>query len=143
MKNKSAMVLAVVILAAGNLMAQEFKVPKNSGRLEINIGRVRVEGHNGNEIIFSSSDGDRDNDERAQGLRSINSLGLDDNTKLGINVTQDGEVVRVQQLKKNELTRYKDSGPSKNDRLLFVSIAIRWKGRIQKYAERDRSGCSI
>ena len=100
MKNKSVMVLAVVLLAAGNLMAQEFKVSKNSGRLEINIGRVRVEGHNGNEIIFSSSEGDKDKDERAVGLRSVNSLGLDDNTKLGINVTQDGDVVRVQQLKK-------------------------------------------
>jgi hypothetical protein len=113
MKNKSAMVLAVVLLAAGSLMAQEFKVPKNSGRLEINIGRVRVEGHNGNEIIFSSSDGDRDKDERAQGLRSINSLGLDDNTKLGINVTQDGEVVRVQQLKKTNSPDIKILVPQK------------------------------
>jgi predicted membrane protein len=90
MKNKSAMVLAVVLLAAGSLMAQEFKVPKNSGRLEINIGS-----------------------ERAQGLRSINSLGLDDNTKLGINVTQDGEVVRVQQLKKTNSPDIKILVPQK------------------------------
>jgi predicted membrane protein len=100
MKNKSAMVLVVILAAAGWSQAQEFKVAKSSGRLEINIGRVTVEGHSGNEIIFSSSDRNKDKDERAEGLRSVNSLGLEDNTGLGINVTHDGDVVRVRQLKK-------------------------------------------
>ena len=100
MKNKGAMVLAVILVAAGCLRAQEFKVAKNSGRLEINIGKVTVEGHNGNDIIFSSSDHDNEKDKRAEGLRSVNSLGLEDNTGLGINVTDKGNVVTVQQLKK-------------------------------------------
>jgi hypothetical protein len=100
MKNKSIMVLAVMMIMAGGLRAQEFKVAKSSGRLEINIGKVTVEGHTGNEIIFTSADGNREKDKRAEGLRSVNSLGLDDNTGLGINVTQKGDVVTVQQLKK-------------------------------------------
>ena len=100
MKNKSIMVLAVMMIAAGCLRAQEYKVSKSSGRLEINIGKVQVEGHNGNEIIFTSSDGDREKDKRSEGLRPVNSLGLDDNTGLGINVTVKGDVVTVQQLKK-------------------------------------------
>ncbi len=100
MKNKSIMVLAVMMITAGCLRAQEYKVSKSSGRLEINIGKVLVEGHNGNEIIFTSSDGNREKDPRAADLRSINSLGLDDNTGLGINVTDKGGVVTVQQLKK-------------------------------------------
>ena len=100
MKNKSIMLLAVMILAAGCLKAQEFKVPKSSGRLEINIGKVTVEGHAGNEIIFTSADGSNEKDKRAEGLRSVNSLGLEDNTGLGINVTEKGDVVTVQQLKK-------------------------------------------
>ncbi len=100
MKNKRVIVLAIILSAASCLRAQEFKVPKNSGRLEINIGRVTVEGHNGNEIIFSSKDHDKERDKRAEGLRSVNSLGLDDNTGLGINVTDKGNVVTVQQLKK-------------------------------------------
>lgn len=100
MKNRGVMVLAVILVAAGCLRAQEFKVAKNSGRLEINIGRVTVEGHNGNDIIFSSSDHDKEKDKRAEGLRSVNSLGLEDNTGLGINVTDKGNVVTVQQLKK-------------------------------------------
>lgn len=81
--------------------AQEFKLAKTSGRLEIHIGRVTVEGHSGNEIIFSSRDRDRDDDDgRAKGLRAINSLGLEDNTGLGINVADKGNVVEVYQLKK-------------------------------------------
>ena len=88
MNNKGAIALALVLLTLGWVNAQEYKVAKNSGRLEINIGRVTVEGHNGNEIIFSSSDRAREKDKRADGLRSVNSLGLEDNTNVGINVTQ-------------------------------------------------------
>jgi hypothetical protein len=80
--------------------AQEFKVAKSTGRLELNIGRVTVEGHTGNEIIFSSKDSRGEKDERAAGLRAINSLGLEDNTGLGINVSEKGNVVEVNQLKK-------------------------------------------
>ncbi len=87
-------------LAVSAAPAQEFKVAKSTGRLELNIGRVTVEGHSGNEIIFSSRDHREGKDERADGLRAINSLGLEDNTGLGINVTEKGDVVQVSQLKK-------------------------------------------
>jgi hypothetical protein len=100
MKIKSMMVLAAMLITAGGLRAQEFKVSKNAGRLELNIGRVTVEGHSGNEIIFTSMDNRREKDQRAEGLRSVNSLGLIDNTGLGINVTEKGDVVSVKQLKK-------------------------------------------
>jgi hypothetical protein len=100
MNNKVGMVLTIMFLIVGCLEAQEYRVQKNSGRLEINIGRVTVEGHNGNEIIFSSKDHNRDKDKRSEGLRSINSLGLEDNTGLGINVKEEGNVVSVHQLKK-------------------------------------------
>ena len=100
MKTKKIGMLAIVMIWAGCLSAQEFKVPKNTGRLEINIGKVTVEGHAGNDIIFSSSDHIREKDDRAEGLRSVNSLGLDDNTGLGIHVEDKNNVVRVQQLKK-------------------------------------------
>lgn len=100
MKNKKIIIGIVLLLMAGYVQAQEFKVAKNSGRLELYVGRVTVEGYDGNEIIFSSKDGGRDKDERAEGLRSVNSLGLSDNTGLGINVTDKGNVVEVRQLKK-------------------------------------------
>lgn len=80
--------------------AQEFKVAKSSGKLQINLSRVTVEGHTGNEIIFSSKDHNKKEDERAKGLKAINSLGLEDNTGLGINVTEKDGVLVVNQLKK-------------------------------------------
>lgn len=88
------------LIAVSPAGAQEYKVAKTTGRLEIHIGRVTVEGHNGNEIIFSGGDSKRSKDKRAEGLTALNSLGLQDNTGLGINVTDKGNVIEVFQLKK-------------------------------------------
>jgi len=97
---KKILLAVAISLIGSSVFAQEFKIAKSSGRLELNIGRVTVEGHNGNEIIFSSKDHREGKDERAQGLRAINSLGLEDNTGLGINVADKGNVIEVNQLKK-------------------------------------------
>lgn len=97
---KRILIAVIGWVAFSTTVAQEFKVAKSTGRLELNIGRVTVEGHTGNDIIFSSRDHKEGKDERAEGLRAINSLGLEDNTGLGINVTQKGDVVEVSQLKK-------------------------------------------
>lgn len=96
---KKLMTLALICCAAF-ASAQEYKLAKSSGRLELHLGRVTVEGYDGKEIVFSSSDFKSDNDKRAEGLRSINSYGLEDNTNLGINVTESGNVIKVYQLKK-------------------------------------------
>jgi len=81
--------------------AQEYKVNKSSGTLEIReVNHVTIEGHSGNEIIFSSRNDHRNNDERAKGLRAISSLGLEDNTGIGLSVVEKGNVIEVRQLKK-------------------------------------------
>jgi hypothetical protein len=100
MKNTKIGIALVILVSAGLARAQEFKIPKTSGRLEIHLGKVTVEGHNGNEIIFSSNHDREEKDKRAEGLRTVNSLGLEDNTGLGINVATKGDVVEVFQLKK-------------------------------------------
>jgi hypothetical protein len=100
MKNKKYLIVVMVLMMATWSYAQEYKVAKSSGRLEIHIGKVVVEGHNGNEIIFTSNRHKAEKDKRAEGLRAVNSLGLDDNTGLGINVTEKGNVIEVYQLKK-------------------------------------------
>lgn len=97
---KQKIFIAIALFATATVSAQEFKLAKNSGRIEIHTGSVTVEGHSGNEIIFSSVDQKSEKDKRAEGLRSINSLGLEDNTGLGINVADKGNVVEVYQLKK-------------------------------------------
>lgn len=98
MKNTNIFIVAFLFLPLV-VDAQEFRMAKTSGRLELNVGRVTVEGHDGNEIIFSSENRKASRDERAEGLRAINGLGLDDNTGLGIHVSDKGNVVEVHQLK--------------------------------------------
>lgn len=97
---KKNLILVIALFATVSAYSQEFKIAKSTGRLEIHTGSVTVEGHNGNEIIFSSTEARSEQDKRAEGLRSINSLGLEDNTGLGVNVTDKGNVVEVHQLKK-------------------------------------------
>lgn len=100
MKNRSLGLVALALLISTVAFSQEFKIAKSSGKLQLYIGKVTVEGYDGKEIIFTSKDGSDSKDERAQGLRAINSLGLEDNTGLGVNVTEKGDVVEVYQLKK-------------------------------------------
>jgi len=98
MKTKLMMVLGLLITALG--YGQDYKLAKATGRLEVFIANVEIEGYAGNEILFSTRDHDKDEDDRAKGLRPVNSSGLEDNTGLGINVTAKGEVIEVRQLKK-------------------------------------------
>ena len=101
MKNRK-IILVFALLVTGVVQAQEFKIAKTSGRLELNVGRVSVEGHAGNEIIFTSKNNEAEHDTRAEGLRAVNNLGLDDNTGLGIHVSDKGNVVQVYQLSKTD-----------------------------------------
>jgi hypothetical protein len=96
---KKLMMIALV-LTTYTLQAQEYKVAKSSGRLELYVGRVTVEGYTGNEIVFSSKVGKIESDSRATGLRSINGSGLDDNTGVGIHVAVKDNIIEVYQLKK-------------------------------------------
>ncbi|MEP7268831.1 MAG: hypothetical protein ABI844_14485, partial [Saprospiraceae bacterium] len=99
MKN-SALIVFVVLWSMQFVQAQEYKVPKSSGRLEIHLGRVIVENTTGNEIIFTNKESNSEKDERAVGLVAISGLGLEDNTGLGVNVSNKGDIVSVNQLSK-------------------------------------------
>jgi hypothetical protein len=93
------MCFALAIAVAAH--AQEFKISKATGTLEVtDVNDVTIEQASGNEIIFISNDRDRDGDERAKGLRAVSSMGLEDNTGLGLSVVDKGNVVEVRQLKK-------------------------------------------
>jgi predicted membrane protein len=93
--------IAAGILLSGMAYGQEYKLNKSSGTLEIReVNNVSIEGHAGNEIIFRSEDDDREHDDRAKGLRAISSLGLEDNTQIGLSVVEKGDVIEVRQLKK-------------------------------------------
>jgi hypothetical protein len=97
MKNSIAVFL---ICAAATLQAQDFKIQKSTGKLDIKeVNRVTLEGYDGNEIIFSSLDAPKEENERAKGLRAISSMGLEDNTGLGLSVVDKGGVIEVRQMR--------------------------------------------
>jgi hypothetical protein len=79
-------------------IAQDFKINKNSGKLSIFLSGATIEGYNGNEIIVSNTSARDDEDERAKGLRVISGSGLEDNTGLGVNVTEKGGAVEIRQV---------------------------------------------
>lgn len=98
---RTFLMVVLGVIASGIACAQEYKVSKSSGTLDIReVNDVSVEGYDGNEIIFTARGNDRSNDERAQGLRAISSMGLEDNTGLGLSVMDKGQVIEVRQLKK-------------------------------------------
>jgi hypothetical protein len=102
MKKKFIM-MALGLMIAGVISAQEYKVPKSSGTLEIReVNNVSIEGYAGNEIVFTSRGRDHDDDGRAKGLRAISSMGLEDNSGIGLSVVDKGQVIEVQQLKKTD-----------------------------------------
>lgn len=89
--NTLIILLAMTVIAYG----QDFTLAHSTGKLIVEeVDELTIEGYNGTEIIFS---GDRDGEvnERAAGLKLINSLGIDDNTGLGINVKEEGNDVHV------------------------------------------------
>jgi hypothetical protein len=98
---KVIVIFVAIILAAVQVQAQEFKLAKSTGKLDIkDVNRVTIEGTTGNEIIFTSRSGRRDNDERAKGLTAVSASGLEDNTGFGLSVVDKGDVIQVRQLKK-------------------------------------------
>lgn len=115
MKTLATLALAAIAFGAltvGTASAQEYKIAKNTGRLEINeVNNVTIEGSTGNEIIFSSLDNSRDRDPRSQGLRAISSNGLEDNTGIGLSVRENGSTYEVYQLKKMDGPRIKIQVP--------------------------------
>jgi hypothetical protein len=88
----------IALVAIVSLQAQDFKLSKNTGKLIINLSSVKVEGYSGSEIVFSSPKAEKDEDERAKGLRPINGSGYTDNTGLGISVVDKGTTVEVNQV---------------------------------------------
>lgn len=98
MKTLATLALAVIAFGAS---AQEYKIAKSTGKLEISeVNNVTIEGYSGNEIIFSSLDRTSDKDPRANGLRAISAGGMEDNTGLGLAVRENGSTYEVYQLKK-------------------------------------------
>lgn len=79
---------------------KEFRLKKKSGKLSLKLSNVTIEGYEGSEIIFSTKVLQEEADEKANGLVLLSASGAEDNTGLGIHVTENGELVEVKQISK-------------------------------------------
>lgn len=105
---KKIFITALALAITAGAFAQEYKLAKSSGKLLIReVNSVTIEGTSGNEIIFSSMDGSRDKDRRAEGLRAVSAMGMEDNTGIGLSVADKGTTYEVYQLKKMDGPRVK------------------------------------
>ena len=108
MKTRFLGIAVLLVLIITKVNAQEFKLAKNSGKLVIKeVNHVTVEGYGGNEIVFSSLDGPKEKDKRAEGLRAVSAMGLEDNTGLGLSVQDKSGTIEVFQLKRMDGPRVK------------------------------------
>lgn len=97
---KQILTIAVLIMTTG-VFAQEYKLAKSTGKLLINeVNNVSIEGYDGKEIVFTSLDNSREKDRRADGLRAVSSMGLEDNSGIGLSVVDKGATIEVNQLKR-------------------------------------------
>lgn len=100
MKTLTIPLLAIIFILhlQWTASAQEHKIPLTSGTLKFNeVNNLSIEGYNGNEVVITTL-GRVGIPERAKGLRPINSQGMEDNTGIGLSVSQSGDVVEVQQI---------------------------------------------
>ncbi len=79
---------------------EEWSVAHNGGKLILSgIDEVKVKAYDGNEIKISAKiNRNSEDSERTKGLKAINSLGLDDNTGLGVSAVKDGANFHVTQV---------------------------------------------
>lgn len=94
---------------------KEYRFKKASGKLEIDVNALTVEGYDGNEVIIKTHIESEKEDTRAAGLQSVNSAGLQDNTGIGFNLSEsDGKsilrVVNAQKLERLHIQLPKNVG---------------------------------
>ena len=94
--------------ANGQSRQAEYKIKISSGKLIVDhVNNVTFEGYNGNEIIISSLIKSNRNSSRAEGLRVINGLGLEDNTDgLGLSVEKNSGNITLQQVSRRASNKY-------------------------------------
>jgi len=86
-------IVPILLLLATSIKAQEYTVTHSAGKLILEgVDNAIITAYDGNEIrITADIDRDSEEVERSKGLKVVNSLGLVDNTDLGLAANKDGE----------------------------------------------------
>lgn len=105
-KNK---IITSLVLVFGVLLmtqAQEYKFNASGKVLFNGINKIAFEGHDGSDVIISTMGKSSSTPERAEGLKLINGLGLDDNTGIGLSVQKSDGMTIVDEISKRSNNRY-------------------------------------
>ncbi|MBZ4189424.1 DUF4097 domain-containing protein [Niabella beijingensis] len=95
----ATIILSIALVSLAGAQERQFKLPKKTGTLKVNIPGVTIEGYDGNEVVFSAPELKREEkDERAAGLRLVSGSGLTDNTGLNLSVRENGGVIDVDEV---------------------------------------------
>lgn len=79
--------------------AQDYKVNYPKGKVWISgVDEIKIMGYSGSDVILTAPKSDHDKDDRSRGLKLINSLGLDDNTGMGISIKEEDGMLKVIQI---------------------------------------------
>lgn len=107
-KHITLYMLALIVII-GNAIGQatdEYRFTA-SGKLFVNgVNKIAFEGHDGNEVIISTTVKSSRSSERAEGLKLINGSGLEDNTGLGLSVSKEGGNTQLDEISKRSSRRY-------------------------------------
>jgi hypothetical protein len=86
---------------------QEYKLNMTSGRLIVKeVNEVEFVGHSGSGVIIQAAAANKNDSERAEGLKLINGLGLEDNTNVGLNVEKEGDSNVIRELSSRNSRAY-------------------------------------
>ena len=95
------------LIYSASIFGQEYKVDLSSGKVKIyEVSEVNIEGHDENFVLISTRNQRGKDSERARGLRVINSLGLEDNSGIGLSVLKTGDEVEIRAISRHSDTRY-------------------------------------
>jgi len=105
---KLGLITTAVLFLALQVEGQEYKISASGVEtLKImEVNKVEVEGYDGNEIVFSTKSSQNRNTERAEGLTAISSMGLLDNSGIGLSVEDKGGIVEVFPMSKRTGRKY-------------------------------------
>lgn len=98
MKKLLLLILALPLVTFS--FSQTYKINKSTGKIILYLGKVDVIGYDGTEIVFTNNKNNSYEDERSKGLRAIDASGLEDNSGIGLNITEKSNVIEVRSIGK-------------------------------------------
>ena len=106
---KKLMLMSTALLwCVGNLYAQEYKVKLGNSKdrkvaIEMFGSNVKIEGHNGDEVIIQGPASSEVTPERAKGLKPIYNTAVD-NSGMGLAVNQENGVLKIEKASRKNAT---------------------------------------